>query len=157
MILLPDVFEKFTKVSIIEFGFNPLYCVSLPGYTWQFGLKNTDIKLQTFQDKDLILLLEYNIRGGISSIMGDRYVQSDENKKIFYVDAIIFYGWAMPESLLYEYIKFDRNVKLEEILNSPDDSDIGYFIEVDCKYPDNTKDTTKIFHFLLKIKKINPD
>ena len=29
------VFEKFTKVSVNEFGINPLYCVSFPGYIWQ--------------------------------------------------------------------------------------------------------------------------
>ena len=30
----------------------------------------------------MILLLENNIRGGISSVMGDRYIRSDENKKL---------------------------------------------------------------------------
>ena len=75
------MFEKFIKVSVNEFGINPLYCVSLPGYTWQCGLKHTEINLQTLQDKDMILLLENNIRGGISSVMGDRYVKSDGNKK----------------------------------------------------------------------------
>ena len=47
--------EKFVKVSFEEYGINPLYCVSLPGYTYQCALKYTDIKLQTLQDKDLIL------------------------------------------------------------------------------------------------------
>ena len=60
------------KVSVNEFGINPLYCVSLPGYTWQCGLKHTDIKLQTLQDKDLFLLIENIMRGGLSSVMGDR-------------------------------------------------------------------------------------
>ena len=68
-------------MSINEFDIIPLYCVGLPGYTWQCGLKYTGINLQTLQDKDLILLLEYNICGGISSIIGDRYVKSDDNKK----------------------------------------------------------------------------
>ena len=62
-------------------GNNALYCVSLPGYTWQCGLKYTVINLQTLQDKDMILLVENKIRGGMSSVMGDRYVKSDENKK----------------------------------------------------------------------------
>ena len=84
VILLTDVFEKFVKVSTKEYGINPLYCVSLPGYTYQCALKYTDIKLQTIQDKDLILLIENNIRGGISSVMGDRYVKSDEKKDIIY-------------------------------------------------------------------------
>ena len=74
VILLADVFEKFIKVSTEEFGINPLYCVSPPSYTYQCALKNTDNKLQTLQDKDLILLVENNIRGGISSLMVDRYV-----------------------------------------------------------------------------------
>ena len=92
VILLADVFEKFIKISVEEYGINPLYCVSLPGYTWQCGMKYTHINLQTLQNKDMILLLENNIRGGISSVMGDRYIKSSENKKILYVDANTLYG-----------------------------------------------------------------
>ena len=55
VILLADVFEKLVKVSTKDYGINLLYCVSLPGYTYQCALKYTDIKLQTLQDKDLIL------------------------------------------------------------------------------------------------------
>ena len=69
VLLLACVFEKFIKVSVGEFGINPLYYVSLLGYTWQRGLKYTGINTQTLQDKDMILLLENNIRGGISSFM----------------------------------------------------------------------------------------
>ena len=31
--------------------------------------------------------------------MGDRYVPSDDSKKILYIDAKTLYGWAMSESL----------------------------------------------------------
>ena len=79
VILLADVIEKFGKVSFEEYGINPLYCVSLPSYTYQCALKYTDIKQQTLQDKDLILLIENNIQGGLTWAMGDRYVKSDEN------------------------------------------------------------------------------
>ena len=103
------VFEKFTKTTINEFGINPLYCLTLPGYTWQCGLKYTGINLQTLQDKDLILTLENNIRVGISSVMGDRYVKSDENKKILHVGADVLYGHSMSETLHYYEIKFDEN------------------------------------------------
>ena len=44
----------------------------------------------------------------------------------------------------------DRNFNLEEILNSSDDSDIGYLVEVDFKYPYKMKYKTKNFHLLLK-------
>ena len=93
--LLADVFEKFIKISTEEYVINPLYFVSLPGYTCQCGMKYTNLKLQTVQDEDLILTLEINIGGGITRIMGDRYKQSDENKNILYVDAKCLYGWAI--------------------------------------------------------------
>ena len=157
VLLLACVFEKFIKVSVNEFGINPLYCVSLPGYTWQCGLKYTGINLQTLQDKDMILLLENNIRGGISSVMGDRYIKSDKNKKILYIDANNLYGHSMSEPLPYDEIKFDNIIKLEDILNTPDDSGIGYFIEVDLTYPDNIKEKTKKFPFAPMNKKINPN
>ena len=155
--MLACVFEKFIKVSINEFGINPLYCVSLPGYTCQCALKYTDIKFQTLQDKDMILLLENNIRGGISSVMGDRYIKSDKNKKIMYIDAKNLYGHSMSEPLPYDEIKFDNNINLEDIINTPDDSDIGYFIEVDLTNPDNIKQKTANFPFAPMNKKINPN
>ena len=80
--MLTCVFEKFNKVAIEEFDGNPLFCVSVPGYTWQCGWNYTDIKLQTIQDTELTLSIENSIRGGISSVMGDRYVNSVDNIKI---------------------------------------------------------------------------
>ena len=158
VLLLACVFEKFVKISVNEYGINLLYCVSLPGYTWQCGLKYTGIKLQSLQNKYMILLLENNIRGGISSVMGDRYVTSDENKKILYVDANNLYGHSMSEPLPYDEIKFDRDNKLEDILNTPDDSNIGYFLEVGLTYlPDNIKEKTKHFPFAPMNKKTNLD
>ena len=157
VLLLACVFDKFIEVSINQYKINPLYCVSLPGYTWNCGLKYTGINLQTLQDKDMILLLENNIRGGISSVMGNRYVKSDNNKKILDMDATNLYGYSMSQPLPYDEIKYDNNIKLEDILNNPDDSDIGYLVEVDLKYPDDIKEKTKYFPFAPVNKKINPE
>ena len=63
----------------------------------------------------------------------------------------------MSQALPYDEIRFDKNVKLEDILNTPDDSDIGYFIEVDLKYPDKIKQKTKLFPFAPVNKETNPD
>ena len=46
---------------------------------------------------------------------------------------------------------------VKEILKTSDDSDIGYFLEVDLKYPDNIKEKTKHFPFCPENKKINPN
>ena len=88
-------------------------------------------------------MLENIIRGGISSVMGDRYVKSDENKKILYTDANNLYGWAMSQYSPYDDIKFDGDVKLEDILNTSDDSEVGYFVELDLKCPEGIRDQTK--------------
>ena len=154
VLLLTCVLEKFSKVSVNEFGINLLYCVGLPDYTRQCGLKFTGINLQTLQDKDMILLIENIIRGGISSVMSDRYIKSDDNKKILYIDANNLYAHSMSQPLPYDEIKIDRIVKIEKILNTPDDSDIGYFIEVDLTSPDNIKEKTKQFPFALENKKL---
>ena len=90
--------------------------MSLPGYTYQCALKNTDIKLQTLQDKALILLIDNNFRGSISSVMGDRYVKLDENKKILYVDATNFYGHSMSQMLPYDEINLEKDICLEQFL-----------------------------------------
>ena len=162
VILLGDVFEKFVKVSTKEYKINPLYCVSLPGYTYQCALKYIDIKLQTLQDKDLILLIENIIRGGISSVMGDRYVKTDENNKIIYADATNLYGHSMSQFLPYDEIEMwhgDPNKLwrwLDIILNTLDDNEIGYFFEVDLKYSDNIKEKTKYFPFCPENKQIDP-
>ena len=137
VILLDDVFEKIVKISIKDFIINHLHCVSVPGDTWQCGLKNTDIKLQTLQDKDLSSLLENNIIGGIRSFMGDTYVKLDENKKILYIDAKNLFVWAMSQML--PYVEIERwhghpdlyTNKLDDILNTSDVSDIDYFIELE--------------------------
>ena len=113
VLLLACLFEKFIKVTVNEFGINPLYCVSLPVYTWPGGLKKTGINLQTLQDKDMILLLETNTRAGISSVIGDRYVKSDK-KKIIYIDAINLYGHSMSQPLPYDKIEFEKDVCLKK-------------------------------------------
>ena len=86
--LLANVFENFIKVSIQKNDFIPLFCVVLTVYTWLCGLKYTNIKLQTLQDKDMILLPGNNKQGRIGSVMGARYVIISENKKILYIDFI---------------------------------------------------------------------
>ena len=136
VLLLTCVFEKFVKVSVKEFVINPLYCVSLPGYTCECCLKYTGIHLQTLQDKDLILTVENNIRGGISSVMGDRCVNTDENKNILYMDSTNLYGHSMSQPLPYDEIEMWHGHpdlymnNLDEILNTPYDSDIGYFMKL---------------------------
>ena len=45
------------------------------------------------------------MRAGISSIMGDRYVKTDENEKLVYMDATNLYGHSMSQLLYYDEIE----------------------------------------------------
>ena len=87
----------------------------------------------------MVLLLENNIRGGNSSVMRDSYVKSEEIKKIIYMNATNLYGNSLIQPLPYDEIEIWHGhpdlymKKLEKILKTPDDSNIGYFVEVDFK------------------------
>ena len=112
--LLADVFQKLIKVSSKEYGTIQLYCVSICSYTLQCGLEYNDTKLQILQDKDMILLIENSIRERISSGMGDRFVFSDENQEILYIDATKLYGHSMSQPLPYDENEIHRNVLLKQ-------------------------------------------
>ena len=161
---LTDIFENFIEKSTQEYGINPLYSYSAPGYTWKAGLKLTNIKLDFINDKELLLLLEDNIRGGISSVMGDRYIESNPNKKIIYIDANNLYGWAMSQPLPtgdFKNIKYIDPLSLDEVLedimSTPDDNEYGYFVELDLLYPTEIKQKTKNFPLCPYQRKADPE
>ena len=165
---LTDVFENFVEKSTLEYSINTLYSYSLPGYTWKAGLKLTNIKLDFIKDKQLLLLLGNNIRGGISSVMGPRYIESNENTKLLYIDANNFFGWAMSQYLPTGDFKKMRlfgcdNDELlideikEDILNTPDDCAYGYFIECDMLYPVEIKEKTENFPLCPYQTKADPE
>ena len=62
----------------------------------------------------------------------------------------------MSQMLPHDESKFDKNVKLEDILNTPDDGDLGHFVEIYMIYPDNIKQKTELFPFCSENRKIIP-
>ena len=118
---IADAFENFVGKSTLEYGFNLLYSYSLPGYTWKAGLKLTNIKLDYTKDKEVLLLLDNNIRAGITSVMGPRYIESDENTKLLYNNANNFNRWAMCQYLptgTFEKLCFLEEHELEQIMHT---------------------------------------
>ena len=162
VILPADIFEKFIEVSETEFGINPLYNISLPGTTWSNGLKYTRIELELIKNVDLFQMFEHGIRGGISGIFGDRYIESDNNTKILHVDMNNLYGFAMLFHLptgnfqIYENNSITKSF-INKVLNTHDCSNIGYVLIVDLIYPDNIKYKSKNFPFCPENKTINPN
>jgi hypothetical protein len=65
--------------------------------------------------------------------MGDLYNPNEESSYITYLDANSLYPSVMVQPLPHSDIKFVNNVSLEQILNTSDDSEIGYMVEVDIE------------------------
>ena len=51
----------------------------------------------------------------------------------------------MSEFLTHEKPQFDSNIKLDDILNAPDENATGYIVEVDLQFPVQVHDKFKEF------------
>jgi hypothetical protein len=110
----------------------------------------TGQKLELLTDYDMHLFVERGLRGGISMVSrryakaNNKYVSgfdsSKKSKYIHYLDANNLYGWAMIQALPTGGFQWtDKTV--DEIMETPDDADIGYMLEVDLEYPKELHDS----------------
>ena len=143
VLLLADVFEKFIELD-------PCHYFSAPGLSWDAMLKMTGVKLEKISDIDQYLFIKKGTRGGISYI-AKRYAKANSkymcdyhsNKQstfITYLDKNNLYDWAMTEYLPYREFKWLENVDKLDVMSINEKSDVGYFLEVDLKYPDKLHD-----------------
>ena len=82
-------------------------------------------------------------------------VESDENNKLLYIDANNLYGWAMSQPLpTGEFEKLSFNPKnytddykleqlVEDLVQTPDDKEYGFFIESDLDYSAENKEKNR--------------
>ena len=56
------------------------------------------------------------------------------------------YGWVMSEHLPYEGLKWSKNVDEFDVMSINEKNPIGYFLQVDFKYPDKLQNYTMIIH-----------
>ena len=75
--ILSDALENF----ITLFPLDPCHFVSSPGLSYDLCLYKTKIQLDLLIDQSIYEMFESGIRGGISSVMGKRYVKAN-NKYI---------------------------------------------------------------------------
>ena len=143
--LLADVFEKFIG-TCLKYGLDLCHYFSAPGLSWDAMLKMTGVKLETISDIDKYLFIEKELRGWISYIAkryakaNNKYMNDYNPKKlstfITYLNTNNFYDWAMSEYLPNGGFKCLKNVDEFDVMSISEKSTIGYFLEVDLKYPD---------------------
>ena len=162
--ILDYCMNEYVKLSMKEFKLNPLHYLSLPGYSFDCWLMSRGVTLDTLQDKQMLDDFVGAKRGGICGIMGDRYVNSNNNgetwttshRNIWYIDANNLYGYAMMQKLPYKDFQFTTtNTTLDVILNTLDDSDRGYYIDCDIDYTNEYKERTEQLALMPNKRKIN--
>ena len=91
---------------------------------------------------------------------GTCFADTNSNKSIWYPDANNLYGYAMMHKIPYKYFKYidtslvPRSVFLDTVLNTPDDSGHGYYIDCDINYTNSCKDGTEQLALMLNKRKI---
>ena len=147
ILLLADVFENFRNMYVKIYELDPAKFLSAPGLAWYAAVKKTKVKLDPLTDTDMLLMVEKSIRGGTchpvyryakanNKYMAD-YDKSKEPSYIQYWDANNLYGWAMLQKLPvnnFEWIKDTSQFNEDFIKNYNEESDEGYFLEVDIQY-----------------------
>ena len=134
--------------------------------------KKAKVELELLTDIDMLLMIENGIRGGICQAIhrhakaNNKYM-NNYNKDIIssylmYLYANNLYGLAMSQKLLVNGFKSVKNlsecnsIQFNESLvrDYDENSDIGYFLEVDIDYPEKLFNLQKDLPFLTERKKV---
>ena len=116
---------------------------------------SSGVTLDTLQDKQMLDDFVGAKRGGICGIMGDRYMDNSDGKTIWYIDANNLYGYAMMQKLPYKDFQFTTTTTLDTTINTPDDSDHGYYIVCGIDYTNECKERTEQLALMPNKRKIN--
>jgi hypothetical protein len=168
VLLLANVFENFRNVCLKAYNLDPCHFYTSPGLAWQACLKMTEVELQLLTDPDMYLFIEEGLRGGISMISNrfskanNPYVPDydpDYSSYVMYLDANNLYGWAMSQPLPtgeFDWLN-EQEISNLDITQITDDSEEGYILEVDLKYPKELHDLHNDYPLAPEKMKICPE
>ena len=164
ILLLADVFGNFRDICIEIYELDPAYFLSAPGLAWQPCLKKAGVKLELLTD--MFLMVEKGIRGRICQAIHrnakannkymNNYVKSTGLSYLAYLDANNLYGYTMCEKRPVNGFKWVEDLSQfnEDFIKIYDEnSDKGYFLEVDVEYPKTYLILIKIYHIQQKKRK----
>ena len=127
--------------------------------------KHSGVKLELTSDIDMLLMIEKGIRGGIyQSIFkhakaNNKYmIDYDEKEVSSFLIYNNLYGKAMSEKLPadgFEWVEDISEIDEHFIKNYDEDSNVGYFIEADIKYPKELHNKHSDLPFLPERMKVN--
>ena len=157
-LLLADVFLNFRQTCFEAYGLDAAHYYTAPGLSWDAMLRCTEVTLELLKDPDQYLFIERGIRGGLSQCM-NRYAHASNPftpdyqggpwNCLMYFDVCNLYGYAMSQAL--PYCNFQWVDPLTTKWDVPDDSPVGYILEVDLEYPRALHDLHKDLPFCPKL------
>lgn len=157
ILLLADIFEQFRIWGQNLYGLDPIHYVSLPSYAWDAMLRKTGIELELINDVNILNMIEQSIRGGICQVShrflraNNRYMEDYQEEEpesyIVTFDANSIYPHSLKQHLPYRDFAWLKKEEIDigSILTTPDDSPIGYILEVDFNYNKSLHDKHKYF------------
>ena len=166
-LLLADVFENFRGKCTEIYELDPAHFLSAHFFAWQACLKNSDVELELLTDIDMLLMVEKGIRGGMCQTIHTHakadnkymknYDKDIQSTYLMFLDANNLYGWTMSQKFPvngFEWVEDISQFNEDFIKNYGENSERGYFLEVDVEYPKNLHNLHSNFPFLPERKKI---
>ena len=166
-LLLACVFEEFQRLCMNTYGLDCAHPYSASKLAGNAFLKICRANSQLLTNREHLEIVENMFRGGLASVYDERYFKAN-NKYMENYDSALesTFGFMVDANNLYGGIKKTEHLPvgdfllveapLEQELNTPTDSPIGYILEVYLTYPHNIEDLHREFP-LTPTKEIVPD
>ena len=120
VLLLANVFIAYRKEMYKIYGSDPLYCISVPGFSNRAMLKMTNVEIKLITNIDMHLMIENGIRGGRREPIyyypkaNNKYINPNFNNEkescIISLDVNSLYASAICYELQHGEIKIDHNI-----------------------------------------------
>ena len=129
-----------------------MHFFNLPNMAKEASLRNCKANVELLTEREHLDIIEPVIRGGVASVFeswrftaNNSYIPNHDSTKEscfgFCVDANNLYGGVMQlEKLPLAEFAFNTEIPIQEILDTADEANIGYFVEVDLFYPPGLHD-----------------
>ncbi len=153
LLLLADVFENFRDNCLQNYELDPAHYYSSPHFTFDAFLRYSAQRIELLTDANMYTFFKLGIRGGLSMVSTERWVEannkylpnydpSQDSTYLMYLDCNNLYGKAMMEYLPYGDFKWEKVTQtlVQQILESPHDSEKGYIVQVSLEYPEDIHD-----------------
>ena len=155
-LLFADTLENFRDVMMNNYRLDVMHYFSLPGYSWDSALLMTDVSLELLTDEEMHAAVLNGIRGGTTVVGTPRLARANNDQMpegcydpgkptsyIYYLDYNSLYPSVMADFPLPTFgFRWMSEFEIErfDVMSVPADSNSGYILICDIKYPDDLHD-----------------